>query len=73
MHAFWKIVEWITDKLKVIGAICLVGMTFLLSVFFFGEIFTQGHAVAFACIWTALALVSAETALRSRRLAEARK
>jgi len=29
MHAFWKTVEWITDKLKLIGAICLVGMTFL--------------------------------------------
>ena len=48
-------------------------MTFLLSVFFFGEVFTQGHAVAFACIWTALAMVSAETVLRSRRLAEARR
>lgn len=33
-------------------------MTFLLAVFFWNEPFTQGHAVAFACIWTALALVS---------------
>ena len=44
-------------------------MTFLLSVFLYDEAFTQGHAVAFACIWFALAMVSAETLLRSRRLA----
>ena len=43
-------------------------MTFLLSVFLYDEPFTQGHAVAFACIWFALALVSLETVLRSRRL-----
>ena len=43
-------------------------MTFLLSVFLYREPFTQGHAVAFTCIWTALALVSAETVLRMRRL-----
>ncbi len=29
MHIFWKTIDWITDKLKLIGAICLVGMTFL--------------------------------------------
>jgi len=29
MHAFWKTVDWIVDKLKIIGAMCLVGMTFL--------------------------------------------
>ncbi len=33
-------------------------MTFLMAVFWWDETFTQGHAVAFACIWTALALVS---------------
>lgn len=33
-------------------------MTFLLAVFLWDEPFTQGHAVAFTCIWTALALVS---------------
>lgn len=33
-------------------------MTFLLAVFLWGEPFTPGHAVAFACIWTALLLVS---------------
>ena len=43
-------------------------MTFLLSVFLFNEPFTQGHAVAFTCIWFALAMVSVETVLRSRRL-----
>ena len=29
MHTFWKIIDWILDKLKIIGAVCLVGMTFL--------------------------------------------
>lgn len=43
-------------------------MTFLLSVFLYDEPFTQGHAVAFACIWFALAMVSVETVLRVRRL-----
>lgn len=42
-------------------------MTFLMSVFLFKEVFTQGHMVAFACIWTALAMVSAETLMRMRR------
>jgi chloramphenicol-sensitive protein RarD len=41
-------------------------MTFLLSVFFYGEAFTRGHAVAFGCIWLALAMVSAESLARSR-------
>jgi chloramphenicol-sensitive protein RarD len=42
-------------------------MTFLLSVFLFKEVFTQGHVVAFTCIWTALAMVSAETVFRMKR------
>lgn len=42
-------------------------MTFLLSVFIYGEAFTQGHAVAFGCIWLALAMVSAESVARSRK------
>jgi len=29
MHGLWKIIEWIVDKLKIIGAVCLIGMTFL--------------------------------------------
>ena len=46
-------------------------MTFLLSVFVWGEPFTRGHAVAFTCIWIALIMVSAETLARSRRAAAA--
>lgn len=29
MNGFWKLIGWIVDKLKIIGAACLVGMTFL--------------------------------------------
>ena len=29
MHTFWKTIDWILNRLKIIGAICLVGMTFL--------------------------------------------
>ena len=29
MNAVWKIIDWISEKLKFIGAACLVGMTFL--------------------------------------------
>lgn len=43
-------------------------MTFLMSVFLFDELFTQGHAVAFACIWFALAMVSTESVIRARRM-----
>ena len=42
-------------------------LTFLLSVFVYGEVFTRGHAVAFSCIWLALAMVSLENVLQSRR------
>lgn len=42
-------------------------LTFLLSVFVYGEAFTPGHAVAFSCIWFALAMVSVENLVRSRR------
>ncbi len=42
-------------------------LTFLLAVFIYGEPFTLGHKVAFTFIWISLALVSAESALRSRR------
>ena len=42
-------------------------MSFLIAVFFYGETFTEGHAVAFACIWLALALVSIEPFRRARR------
>lgn len=46
-------------------------MTFLLSVFVYGETFTRGHAVAFGCIWFALAMISAESWKKSRGLAAA--
>jgi chloramphenicol-sensitive protein RarD len=41
-------------------------MTFLLSVYAYDEPFTRGHAVAFGCIWCALAMVSIETWQKSR-------
>jgi chloramphenicol-sensitive protein RarD len=43
-------------------------MTFLLSVFVYGEPFTRGYAVAFACIWFALAMVSIESVRRHRQM-----
>ncbi len=42
-------------------------LTFLLSVFVYGEVFTRGHAVAFGCIWFALAMVSTESVIRARK------
>lgn len=42
-------------------------MSFTIAVFLYGETFTQGHAVAFGCIWLALALVSIEPFRRARR------
>jgi len=42
-------------------------MSFMIAVYLFGEHFTFGHAVAFACIWLALALVSIEPLRRARK------
>jgi chloramphenicol-sensitive protein RarD len=42
-------------------------MVFLLAVFFWDEPFTQGHAVAFGCIWAALLLISLESIRTARR------
>jgi chloramphenicol-sensitive protein RarD len=42
-------------------------MSFLIAVFMYGERFTQGHAVAFSCIWLAVVLVSVEPFRRARR------
>lgn len=42
-------------------------MSFLIAVYLYGEVFTTGHAVAFGCIWLALALVSVEPFRRARR------
>ena len=43
MSFFWKIIEWMLDKMKIIGAACLVGMTFLTCVDVVGRTF--GHPV----------------------------
>jgi chloramphenicol-sensitive protein RarD len=42
-------------------------MSFMIAVFLYGERFTAGHAVAFGCIWLALAMVSIEPFRRARR------
>jgi len=42
-------------------------MSFLIAVFLYGEPFTSGHAVAFICIWFALALVSVEPFRRMKK------
>ena len=43
-------------------------LTFILAVFMYGEPFTQGHMVAFTCIWISLVMVSAEGLFRPRRV-----
>jgi chloramphenicol-sensitive protein RarD len=43
-------------------------LTFLLSVFVFGEAFTLGHAVAFGCIWFSLFMISTESVIRARKI-----
>jgi len=58
----FSIVDWITDKLKIIGAVCLVGMTFLTCAdvvgrFFNHPIFGSVELVGFmATLTVALAL-----------------
>ena len=42
-------------------------MSFLIAVYLYNEPFTTGHAVAFGCIWFALALVSVEPFRRARK------
>jgi chloramphenicol-sensitive protein RarD len=42
-------------------------LTFLLAVFVYDEAFSQGHAVAFACIWAALIVISADRLMRAHR------
>lgn len=55
--------------LSILGFFQYIGpsISFLVAVFLFGEQFTQGHVVAFTCIWLALALVSIEPFRRARR------
>ena len=55
--------------LSILGFFQYIGpsLSFLIAVFLYGEQFTTGHAVAFSCIWLALALVSIEPFRRARR------
>ena len=43
MTFFWKIVQWVLDKMKIIGAACLVGMMLLTCVDVVGRAF--GHPI----------------------------
>lgn len=43
MNAIWELFDWVLDKLKIIGAACLVGMTLLTCVDVVGRFF--GHPV----------------------------
>jgi chloramphenicol-sensitive protein RarD len=55
--------------LSILGFFQYIGpsMSFLIAVLLYGENFTAGHAVAFGCIWLALALVSIEPFRRARK------
>jgi chloramphenicol-sensitive protein RarD len=55
--------------LSILGFFQYIGpsISFLVAVFLFNEHFTAGHAVAFACIWLALVMVSVEPFQRVRR------
>lgn len=57
--------------LSTIGLMQYVAPTgqFLLAVFAFGEPFTPGHLVAFACIWASLAVYSGEALWSARNAA----
>ena len=46
--------------------ICPIGQ-FLLAVLAYGEPLTTTHLLTFGCIWAALAVITAETVMRSRR------
>lgn len=43
MNIIWRIVEWVLDKMRIVGAGCLVGMTLLTCVDVVGRAF--GHPV----------------------------
>ena len=43
MNFFWNIIQWILDKMKIIGAACLVGMMLLTCVDVVGRTF--GHHI----------------------------
>jgi chloramphenicol-sensitive protein RarD len=54
--------------LSILGFFQYIGpsISFMVAVYIYGEEFTLGHAVAFGCIWLALALVSIEPLRRAR-------
>jgi chloramphenicol-sensitive protein RarD len=56
--------------LTVLGLFQYLGPTlsFLLAVFVYGEPFTRAHAVTFGCIWTGLAIFTADSFRQSRRV-----
>ena len=39
MNEFWKAIDWIIDKMRMMGAVCLVGMTFLTCADVIGRLF----------------------------------
>jgi TRAP-type C4-dicarboxylate transport system permease small subunit len=43
MKTLWRIVEWLLVKMKIVGAVCLVGMTFLTCADVVGRAF--GHPI----------------------------
>ena len=43
MDSFWKIVQWVLDKMKIIGAACLAGMMLLTCADVIGRAF--GHPI----------------------------
>lgn len=61
-------------NLSTIGLLQYIGPTgqLLMGVLLYGEGFTTGHAVAFACIWVALVLYSLDT-LSSHRADQRRR
>lgn len=60
--------------LTVMGFLQYIGPTLQLMLgLYYGEPFTKAHAVAFALIWAALALVSADALVRGRSSAQAER
>ena len=43
MNFFWKILQWILDKMKIIGAVCLIGMMLLTCIDVVGR--SLGHPI----------------------------
>jgi C4-dicarboxylate transporter, DctQ subunit len=43
MGRFWKIIDWVQDRLKMAGAVCLLGMTLLTCADIVGRLF--GHPI----------------------------